>query len=211
MTKQLYVSCGFRCFTHGRIKKIFGIDVARLPFDAGFFTPRSMVKFLQTDNIDINMSNTTPCLKTEEVKEHGKKILVWERSDYKTIDEYIDENGFDNRYLDHSRAYYTLCEDYGFLIAHYNWHSLSDPERNKGVTSPIKNIPRINNTLNRRKVRLIEQINDADVINLCFYECQNYEFMKIDNMYYNILKDSEMMLFYLRNRFPGKNINQIFL
>jgi len=203
--KELYLSCGFRCYCKLVINHQLKIKQPSMPFDSGFFPVSSIIKFMETDEIYINLKNTVPCIKTERFHHNNRLGISFETSSYTQIDDYIGKNGYDNSYLDGTKGYYTLCEDYGFVLAHYNWHKSADQSRSKGVTEPEKNINNINHILSRRKLRLLDMIDGSEKINLCFYQNQKYEFMMVNQMSYTILDDSMNLLkSYFEDRFKNK-------
>ena len=65
MGEILYIPCGFRCFTKNMIKeknKKINLQPYSLPFDNGFFSPSSIIKFIEDKECKINIENTNPCL-----------------------------------------------------------------------------------------------------------------------------------------------------
>lgn len=204
---EYYLPCGFRCFCKMYIRNRLKIKQLSMPFDYGFFSVSSVIKFMEADKIEMNLENTTPCIKTEEFHHKNKLGINFETSNYTQIDDFIEKNGYDNSYLDSSRGYYTLCNDYDFVLAHYNWHKSSTYDYNKGVTDPEKNMDRINLMLSRRKARVLEGIDGAEKINLCFYNNQKYEFMKIDQTSYTLSNDSMNLL---KSYFEGRYKNKLF-
>jgi len=160
----LHIPCGFRCYTKKMLRNKFNIKQASLPFDSGFFTPLSIIKFMEND-VKINLGNTNPCIKTENFIKDEKKGIKFEEVNYNLINEFIKENGYRNSHLDSTEGYYTLIKKYEFVLAHYNWSPIS----NKEITNPKKNIEIINETFNRRKIRLLELINNSSQINLYLY------------------------------------------
>lgn len=204
---EFYFSCGFRCFCVGKMRGELKINQPSMPFDSGFFSAGSIIKFMEADKIEINLENTAPCIKTEEFHHKNKLGINFEPSSYTQIDDFIEKNGYDNSYLDSTRGYYTLCKDYGFLLAHYNWHKSAARKLSKGVTDPEKNVNNINHILSRRKNRLLDMIEGSEKINLCFYNHQKYEFMKIDQTSYTLSNDSMNLL---KSYFEGRFKNKLF-
>ena len=208
---ESYIACGFRCYCKKQIKKNLKIKQPSLPFDSGFFSPNSIINFLEKDEVDINIKNTTPCTKTEDFYHNDILGINFESSTYNKINNFIKKNGYSNNYLDNTRGYYTLCKDYGFILAHYNWHASSRPRLNKGVVDPEENLKKINPILTRRKQRLLDLINTSDKINLCFYEDQNFEFMRIDQLSYSLSSDLNLLKSYFQDRFKNKSFEILLL
>lgn len=199
------MSCGFRCFTNREIRAQLKIEQPTMPFDNGFFSVDSIIKFMEADSLDINLKNTAPCIKKENFRHNNRLGIRFETSSYTQIDDYIEKNGHDSRYLDGTHGYYTLCEDYGFVLAHYNWHKMAHKKKSKGVTDPEKNIDNINHMLSKRKDRLLDTIGGSEKINLCFLNHQKYEFMRINQISYTIREDSMNTLkCYFEDRFKNK-------
>jgi len=173
------LAVGFRCFTRTKVKTV----PETMPFDNGFFSPSSIEKFLNTADLKITLENTVPCLKFERHEEDGKIGIWFKPSSYDEIDKYIADHGYDNRYLDSSKGYYTLCKEFDFVLAHYNWHPLSG----KKITQPEKNIQMINDVLNRRKNRMFEFIKARSLLNIYWFDA-NCDFVKIDNRRYDFSK-----------------------
>ena len=201
--EQIHIPCGFRCGTKAR----YQIKQPSLPFDSGFFNPESIIRFLNAEKIEINMENASPCIKTPDYIENNIFGIKFEESNYKFINNYIKKNGYDNRYLDGTNGYYTLCKEYGFVLAHYNWHVTSDIKKNKGITNPKENINIINNIFTRRKHRILEWIDNAKEINLYFHDHQTHIFMRVNENKYD-LRDSRLKLLnYFQNKYKDKQIN----
>ena len=208
--EQIHIPCGFRCLALYPESWQVQMTQPTLPFDAGFFPPESIIRFLNAEKVEINMENTSPCIKTEYYIENNILGIKFEESNYKFINNHINENGYDgtpgtpgNRYLDGTAGYYTLCKEYGFVLAHYNWHPISD----KGITDPNENVNIINNIFTRRKHRLLEWIDNAKEINLYFVETQKYMFMRVDENRYGLCDAKLKLLNYFQNKYKDKQIN----
>jgi len=210
MNKTLYIPCGFRCHTKMVMRERFGIQQTSLPFDSGFFSASSIIKFMERDKFEINLNNTNPCIKTENYIKDGEKGVKFKEVNYDLINKFIKKNGYDNSYLDSTKGYYTLCKEFGWIFAHYNWH----PASKKQITNPEENIPIINETLSRRKARLLELINESSEINLYFFnEIQNktQDFLIINNEYYNLKDEFALLENYFKQKFEKKKIKSIYL
>ena len=212
MSKVLYIPCGFRCHTKKVMRERFGIQQASLPFDSGFFSASSIIKFMERDKFEINLNNTNPCIKTEDYIKHGEKRLFFKEVNYDLINKFIKTNGYDNRYLESDKGYYTLCKEFGWIFAHYNWH----PASKKQITNPEGNIPIINETLSRRKARLLELINESSEINLCFLNktqdlLAKYHTLIINNEYHNLEDEFALLENYFKQKFEKKKIKSIYL
>ena len=207
----LHIPCGFRCFTKREMKNQLKISPqASLPFDSGFFTPSSIIKFMEDNVVEINLENTNPCIKTENFIKDGKKGIKFQETNYNLINKFIEDNGYENSYLDSTKGYYTLIKKYGFVLAHYNWHPSADSVKSKNITNPEENIKIVNKTFNRRKTRLLELIDNSSEINLYLYSQGNL-FIQINNLNYNIKDDFLLLENYFKNRFPNKKIKTIYL
>lgn len=205
--KILNIPCGIRCYTKKEMERQLKIlSQASLPFDSGFFTPSSIIKFMEDNVLEINLENTNPCIKTENFIKDKKNGIKFEETNYNLINKFIEDNGYDNSYLDSTKGYYTLIKKYGFVLAHYNWHPIS----NREIINPKKNIEIINETFNRRKKRLLELIDNSSEINLHLYGQGNL-FIQINNLNYNIKDDFLLLENYFINRFPNKKIKTIYL
>lgn len=225
MDEILYIPCGFRCFTKNMIRKKnkkINLQPYSLPFDNGFFSPLSIIKFIEDKECKINIENTNPCLVIKNgIWKNDKKGIEFQEVDYQTVNNFIDKNGYDNKYLDRTNGYYTLCKDYQFVLAHYNWHLVSGRE----ITNPEKNIEIINQMFNRRKKRLFELINKSSQINLCFCDQsvhpehldslplkqRFFSFIRINNKDFNLRSDFYLLENYFKKRFKNKKINSMFL
>lgn len=210
MSREIFhIPCGFRCYTKKKMSKKFNIEQASLPFDSGFFTPLSIIKFMEND-VEINLENTNPCIKTEHFIKDKKEGIKFEEVNYNLINEFIKENGYNNSYLDSSKGYYTLVKKYGFILAHYNWHPSADSVRSKNITNPEENIEIINETFNRRKTRLLELIDNSSQINLYLYQARTL-FVQINNTTHNIKDDFLLLENYFIKRFANKKIKTIYM
>jgi hypothetical protein len=196
MSNKIYIPCGFRCFTNLKLKEL-KISQPSLPFDWGFFSTQSIIKFLEND-IPLTLENTSPCIKTERFQENGATGVKFEESDYNIIDAHIEKQGYDNQYLDRTKGYYTLCKSYNFVLAHYNWHK-SSPKYDGG------SIEEINSLLQKRKARLFNLIEKAEEVNLCLLHAS--QFLKINDKTYPT--NPELLVDYFQSRFKGKKINYL--
>lgn len=196
MSSKIYIPCGFRCFTKRKLKQL-KVFQPSLPFDWGFFSTESIIKFLEKDT-SITLENTSPCIKTEKFQENGETGVKFEESDYNIIDSHIEKQGYDNQYLDSTKGYYTLCKSYNFVLAHYNWHK-SSPQYDGG------SVEEINSLLQRRKVRLFNLIEKAEEVNLCLLHAS--QFLKINDKTYPT--NPQLLVDYFQSRFKGKKINYL--
>ena len=198
--KIAHIPCGVRCTTKNKMSSL-GIKQPSLPFDWGFFTTRSIFLFLQKEKIDINIHNTSPCLKIDDYIIGAEKGILFKESNYNVINDFIYKNGFEknwktpfgklcNQYLDTAGCYYTLIKDYNFVLAHYNSRS----------GDPIKNLKKIHETFTRRRERLLDLINDSDKIHLYFHNPRNYDFIQINDAQYSI-KNTETQLIEIFKQF----------
>lgn len=181
MNEIVHIPCGLRCFTKRLMRETYNIGSETLPFDYGFFNPFSIKKLLNTDYININLENTSPCIKTENYTEDNKIGIKFVESSYEEIDKLIEENGYDNKYLDSTCGYYTLLKDYDCVLAHYNWHKMS----NNTITEPKENLKILEETLNRRKQRLDNILKNSETIHI-HYDKAGYEIFIINKEKYDI-------------------------
>lgn len=166
------IPIGFRCFTKNFIAHKLKIVQASLPFDSGFFPPESIASVLNNPKInlkfpDINLNNHTVCIKNERYNDSNLGIVTqFKKSTYHEIDSIVDSGNCSkiNSYLDSTYGYYTVDLQHKFVLAHYNWHKLSNPFKSKGITDPEKNIENINQILNKRIERMFELCNSAKYI-----------------------------------------------
>lgn len=191
----VHIPCGFRCHTKSKINRKYLKET--LPFDNGFWSPYSIKKILNTKYIHINLKNTVPCIKTEQYMENNKKGIKFVESSYEEINKYIEKHGYDNRYLDSTKGYYTLLKDYGCVLAHYNWHKLS---RQK-ITNPERNLEIIEETINRRKDRLENMIKNSNTLHIYYYDhhVEKNEFIIINDEKFdltsNVVKEILILTF----------------
>ena len=193
--ESFHIPCGFRCRTKRKMTIKYKIKISKtLPFDNGFFSPYSIKKILNTKYIYVNLKNTVPCIKIENYIENNKKGIKFIQSSYEEINEYIEKNGYDNKYLDSTKGYYTLLKDYDCVLAHYNWHKSSC----KKITDPKRNLEIIQEIINRRKDRLENIIKNLYTFHIYFDKDDN-EFIIINNNKFNlssnIVKDSLISTF----------------
>ena len=164
------------------------------PFDNGFWSPYSIKKNLNTKYIHINLKNTVPCIKTQGYMENNKRGIKFVDSSYDEINEYIEKNGYNNKYLDSIKCYYTLLKEYGCVLAHYNWHKSSCKE----ITDPKKNLKIIEETLNRRKDRLENMIKNSNTLHI-YYDQVGVEFIIINDEKFdlttNVVKEFLILTF----------------
>jgi hypothetical protein len=183
------IPIGFRCFTKSKMREILNISQASLPFDSGFFSPKSIASVIKYPKIDLNfnenyMDNHTVCKKYENYndKRLGKGIK-FQKSTYDEINSIVigKDNQDMNKYLDTTYGYYTLDIKHKFVLAHYNWHKLADDSKSQGITEPKLNLEKINNIMNKRLERMFDMCNSAKYIIFMFMENQGYKYMMLDD------------------------------
>ena len=205
------IPIGLRCYTARMIKNRLGVSQNSLPFNSGFFSPHSVASVLEKPEIEMDLEgfgkNHLVCTKNENYFDevHGLGIN-FESSTYEKINEIV-ENGVDPnspiRYLDSTFAYFTLDMKHNFVLAHYNWHHLSDPVKSNGITDPRLNLININNLFNRRIKRMMASIEKAKHVFFVFGENQNYKYIKIDRSYYD-LTDFQSLESICEKKYSGK-------
>lgn len=204
------IPIGFRCFTTRMIKKKLGIEQASLPFDSGFFSPYSVASILEHPLVNMSLEGEhkdhSVCIKNEnnEDAKHGLGVK-FNSSSYDEIDSIV--TGKDtpeiNKYLDSTFGYYTLNQEHKFVLAHYNWHSLADESKSNGVVNPQQNLATINDIMNRRISRMMDMIERAKHVFFIFGESQNYDYLQIDNSYFQ-LNDFERLQAVCSEKFGDK-------
>ena len=190
-----HIPCGFRCKTKGKMSIQYKIQKREtLPFDNGFWSPYSIKKILDNKYIHINLKNTVPCIKIQTYMNNNKKGIKFVESSYEEINKYIEKNGYDNKYLDNTKGYYTLLKDYGCVLAHYNWHKSSG----QNITDPKINLKIIEETLNRRKERLENIIKNSNTLHI-YYDKAGVEFIIINDEKFdlttNVVKEFLILTF----------------
>jgi len=183
------IPIGFRCYTKMNIFKSLGLKQASLPFDAGFFSPYSIVKVLQAKKIELNYfgkedSTHSVCIKLENYKDIllGRGIK-FKKSTYEEINKLTKNKSQKdiNSYLDSTFGFYTLDNKNKFVLAHYNWHFFSDDSKSEGIHDPSINIPKINTILNNRLERMFELSGKAKHVIFVYLNSQGYKYMAIDD------------------------------
>jgi hypothetical protein len=185
---------GFRCHTRRIIEETLGpIYNESLPFDAGFFSPKSIENIFRHCEINLRSgpgrANYAVCIKHENYSDHiyGRGIK-FTRSTYKEIDASVAncKRKERNKYIDSTFGYYTLDMENKFILAHYNWHRLAstiDPGRSSNEKINISNI---NQILNRRIKRMLHICSAAKYVLMVYAETQDYSFMMIDDERYDL-------------------------
>lgn len=193
--ESVHIPCGFRCHTKSKMSIKYKIQKREtLPFDNGFWSPYSVKKILDSKYIHINLKNTVPCIKTEGYMDNNKEGIKFVESSYEEINKYIEKNGYDNKYLDSTKGYYTLLKDYGCVLAHYNWHKSSG----KKITDPKRNLKITEETINRRKDRLENIIKNSNTLHI-YYDKAGVEFIIINDEKFdlttNVVKEFLILTF----------------
>jgi hypothetical protein len=186
------IPVGFRCFTKTELYPRLGISQATLPFDNGFFPPQAVSKILEKQHVDLKFSGHSShavCIKHEFYHDCQLGLgIKFETSTYNEINELAkSEDQKDlNKYLDSSRAYYTLDLKNNYVLAHYNWHKFSDTKHSNGNTDPEYNLARLNELINKRIKRLLDMCSKAEIILFVYDETQGYNFMAIDDICFGL-------------------------
>lgn len=217
--KIAIIPIGFRCHTANIIKKMLGLSLPSYPFTSGFFSPDSVTSVLKNNKVNLRYNDDgkthSVCMKTEgyEDSKYGRGIQFLKTS-YNNINSLVktkDQKNI-NTLLDTTFGYYTLDENHKFILAHYNWHSFATKEKSKGVIDPAENLNIINEMLNRRISRMMDLCDKVDHIFFIFSENQNYNYLKIDDEYFN-LDDFERLDNFCRSKYGEKyfrlNTNEI--
>lgn len=194
----LIVPVGFRCYTKMNIKSNLGIQLESYPFDSGFFPPSSVISLLSNPEVNLSMEDSeshTVCRKIEYFQHprHGRGI-VFETSNYSEINvtvENVDKKKL-NQFLDSTYGYYTLDKTHQYVLAHYNWHEKADPKKSKGVTDPKQNLKVINEMMNRRIERLLQNCKKYKNVVFVYEETQKYKHMTIDSTVHDLVDFAKM-------------------
>lgn len=182
------IPIGFRCHTKKKMRDILNISQVSLPFDSGFFNPKSIASLIDNPKVDLKMSdnyknNHTVCIKHENYNdpELGKGIK-FKKSDYDEINSIATGTDIPdiNKFLDNTYGYYTLDMTHKYVLAHYNWHKLANENISKGIVEPKLNLEKINNTMNKRLERMFDMCDTAKYIIFIFMENQGYKYMMLD-------------------------------
>lgn len=204
------IPVGFRCYTKMGIKNKFKIIQPSLPFDSGFFPPCSIINILNNPVIHLSLDegeikNHTVCKKNEPCEIYGKKGIKFTTSSYKEIDSLAVSPDYSkiNTLLDSTFGYYTLDINNNFVLAHYNWHKFSNDSKSKGVHDPKINLKKTSEMLNRRLGKMFSLIDNSKYTFFIYFENQAYDFMMVDECYYD-LKDTKKLKEFLLDRFPNK-------
>lgn len=193
------IPAGFRCHTKASLKETIGLDQESFPLDVGFYSPAALVSLLKNPQVDLTNNeqetNHSVCLKYENYNDpvHGLGIK-FVKSTYAEIDALTESRDAPcmHQYLDSTFGYFTLDHQHQFVLAHYNWHKFANPAKSKGVCDPKVNIATINDTLNRRLKRMFEVCHQAKYILFVYEETQGYNYLMIDDQYYDINDYSEV-------------------
>lgn len=204
------ISAGFRCYTKIKLSEMLGIKQPSLPFDSGFFPPRSIANLLRNKEINLRYADTgfqshRVCTKHTGVMRGKKKGIEFRTTSYDSINQAIhapDQEDL-NTYLDATKGYYTLDTTNRFVLAHYNWHPFASENLSQGITRPEDNIPKINATLNPRITRMFDMCAHAKHILFVLGEFQNWKFMSIDDEVHD-LTDLEPIQSAAKDAFGGK-------
>ncbi len=182
------IPIGFRCHTAKVFSKKAGVELPSLPFSSGFFPPESLVSVFQNPKVDLQFDDQgkshAVAIKTEgyEDAEYGLGIK-FESSDYQAINSLASSPEIEeiNKYLDSTYGYYTIDKTHKFVLAHYNWHPFSSPQKSGGITDPAVNLKNINEMMNRRISRMLMMCEKAKHIFFVYHEGNRYKSMWIDD------------------------------
>lgn len=207
----VFLPIGFRCHTMIRFKEKVRINQKSTVFTNGFFPPDSIISVFKNPKFSLEFSDPKThavCIKHEHYEDPELGIGI---KFNKTTYDYINSIATDkntkeiNKYLDSTYGYYTLVKEHGFVLAHYNWHKHASQTKSKGIYNPKDNLQNINDIMNRRVARMIDECNNAKYIVCLYYENQGYNFMMIDNQIHYLNKYNKIMLL-LEEMFTAKII-----
>ncbi|AZN31604.1 tetratricopeptide repeat protein [Pseudoalteromonas sp. Xi13] len=179
------IPAGFRCYTKGILYKRLKFSQPSMPFDSGFFPPDSVANVLIKGKVNLNVKSHNVCIKDEKYLStkygQGIKFAV---SNYNEINKAVEQGNNLGRYLDSTYGYYTLDNENGFVLAHYNWHRKASVEKSKGIYDVNTNLSEVNAVLTKRIKRMMTLCNKAERILFVIGNTQNYKYMQIDNEFY---------------------------
>jgi len=183
------IPIGFRCFTKIDICSTLEISQPTLPFDNGFFPPSSISSILQNPTINLTDSNHSVCMKYENHYDTnlglGIKFKTSTYNEINTLATHTDIEGI-KQYLDGTFGYYTLDPQHNYILAHYNWHPFASQSHTDRIYNPKHNIKQINTLLNTRIQTMFHICNHAKYIFFVFGEYQDYHYMSIDTMQFDL-------------------------
>lgn len=181
------IPIGFRCSTAKFLRRRIGISQHTNPFDVGFFPPASAASLLTLPKVSLchqDKGSFDVCQKHENHNHpiHGNGIKFC-RSSKEEIDAAVSskEQNNINQYLDSTFGYYTLDNQHGYVLAHYNWHAFADEKHSGGCTDMFQNLKTASDTLNRRICRMMDACHAAKIAIFVFQNRQNYRHMLIDD------------------------------
>ena len=193
------VSLGLRCNNPTKIVELIGSAQPSYPFDAGFFTPQSVLKILKkgniccTDFIEKNSNNLLSMYKHEYYIKNGKLGIYFKSIEFGRLNSIIDS--YSNitlsarcGFLDGTLGYFTLNSSFDFILAHYIWHKKSLAQYNQGVTDVRINISKAVEILNRRIERFNHKVASSKFNIFIYGEYQGFDFMRINDNYYDLNK-----------------------
>ncbi len=193
------IPIGFRCHTAKKITELLGVRQASLPFDSGFFSPKSVASVLSNPKIELKYhdqgSTHRVCIKKAKYRDMLNGIgIKFEISDYDFINSMASHPEMENinNYLDSTFGYYTLDVKHQFVLAHYNWHKFSHPSKSKGVVDPEKNLENINDMFNRRLDRLFNLCRKAKHIFFVYGEFQKFNYIQIGSEFHDLNEFSDL-------------------
>lgn len=187
------IPIGFRCNTAEKITELLGVRQASLPFNSGFFSPKSIASVLSNPKIDLKHNDQglthRVCIKNENHRDNLNGLgIKFEISDYDHINSIATHPDLENinRYLDSTFGFYTLDVKHQFVLAHYNWHKFSHPSKSKGIVDPDKNLENINETLNKRIDRMFNLCRKAKHIFFVYGEFQKFNYIQIGSEFHHL-------------------------
>lgn len=204
------IPIGFRCHTKKKISELLGIAQPSLPFDSGFFPPFAVANVINDPLISMNFSDRksqTVCIKYENHNDSALGLGVkFQKSTYDEINSLATSKNLKdiNMYLDSTFGYYTLDLKHKFVLAHYNWHKFSDPEKSKCCTDPELNLNNINAVLNKRIERMFNMCLNAKHVFFIFQRSGGYNYMCIDDNFFD-LHDLDCIKLAVKKRFKAQS------
>lgn len=185
LNNLVVIPIGFRCYTKGIFSRLFNFKQASLPFDSGFFPPKSIENVFKSGFKPLAYDNHSVCIKTENYKisEHVSGVR-FETSTYGFINEKVRVGKSINSFVDSTFGYYTLSHDNEFVLAHYNWHPRASIDKSKGVYEVDANLSKINEMFEVRLRRLDLLCANSEEIILLHSNSQNYQVMEVDDKSY---------------------------
>lgn len=198
LVNSCFIPIGYRCWTKNPLKK-YNLVSQSLPFDAGFFSPQSIVNILQTNDMSLLLKkNNDPknfCFVKKEYFTDGRyltkkddKKVVFEKDgecfvsiSEETIDEDFGKTT-GNQILDAKGGFFTLHKKHYYILAHFLWHRSSVHYKNDFRNE----INSISEMFKRRLQRLRNLCDSHRHKFFIYYQQQPYNSVIINNKSFDL-------------------------